>query len=58
MEAPKTVKCPNCGADVPEGNKFCGSCGTKMQAENVCPNCETKNTPGNKFCSNCGQKLG
>ena len=58
MEVTTTVKCPNCGADVPEENKFCGICGTKMQVENVCPNCGNKNPLSNKFCNNCGQKLG
>ncbi|MCD6497968.1 MAG: FHA domain-containing protein [Deltaproteobacteria bacterium] len=24
------IKCPQCGADVPEGFKFCGACGHKM----------------------------
>jgi hypothetical protein len=32
MKVTTTVKCPNCSADVPEENKFCDSCGTKMHA--------------------------
>jgi len=26
------IACPNCGASVPAGNKFCGSCGTKTDS--------------------------
>ncbi len=26
----KTVKCPNCAKEWPEGTKFCGECGTKL----------------------------
>ncbi|MBR3095688.1 MAG: zinc ribbon domain-containing protein, partial [Clostridia bacterium] len=28
--APLNNKCPNCGADVPAGGKFCLECGTKI----------------------------
>ena len=24
--------CPNCGAEVPNDNRFCGSCGVKFEA--------------------------
>lgn len=26
------MKCPNCGADIPDGSKFCTSCGEKIGA--------------------------
>jgi len=56
--AAPTVKCPNCGADVPAGSKFCNNCGQKLVAESKCPNCGVDVPPGSKFCPNCGQKLG
>ncbi len=27
---PQAMVCPKCGASVPEGQRFCGSCGTKI----------------------------
>lgn len=51
----KTVKCPNCGKEVPEGSKFCGECGAKIE-EYVCKNCGEKLAPGSKFCGNCGTR--
>lgn len=51
----KTVKCPNCGKEVPEGSKFCGECGAKIE-EYVCKNCGQKLAPGSKFCGNCGTR--
>lgn len=29
------MKCPQCGKEVPEGSKFCGACGTTMNAGSV-----------------------
>ena len=29
------MKCSNCGADLAEGTKFCGACGTAVAAEAV-----------------------
>ncbi len=50
-------KCPNCGAEVALGLKFCGECGTKIEAKSICPNCGKENEPGMKFCGECGTKL-
>jgi pSer/pThr/pTyr-binding forkhead associated (FHA) protein len=30
--APAPLRCPSCGADIPPGFKFCGQCGTKIEA--------------------------
>jgi DNA-directed RNA polymerase subunit RPC12/RpoP len=30
---PETVKCPNCGAEVPLGSKFCPNCGYRLEVE-------------------------
>lgn len=50
-------KCPNCGAQVAQGLKFCGECGSPMNKSSVCPNCGFENEPGMKFCGECGTKL-
>lgn len=50
-------KCPNCGAPVAQGAKFCGECGSPIATKAVCPNCGTENEPGTKFCGECGTKL-
>lgn len=59
-EAPKTVTCPNCNAEVPANAKFCLECGNKIEilAENemICPNCGKKTAKG-KFCMECGGAL-
>src|SRR5262245_51456370 len=49
------MQCPQCRHVNPSGTKFCGECGTKLQA--LCPACQTANPPTNKFCSECGQRL-
>ncbi len=56
-------KCPNCGADVPNGAAFCNACGARQQPPRPvqttvsgieCPNCHSMIAEGNKFCTNCG----
>ena len=58
---PDSVKCAQCGADVPGNGKFCLECGTKVEppvAKNgvVCPACG-KAVPPAKFCLECGSPL-
>lgn len=54
------IQCAQCHAELPDGAKFCFSCGAKVEvlAENemICPKCGQK-TPKGKFCMQCGQKL-
>jgi class 3 adenylate cyclase/tetratricopeptide (TPR) repeat protein len=50
------MKCPKCQFENPEGLKFCGECGTKL--ERVCPKCNSLNPPQFKFCGECGRELG
>jgi class 3 adenylate cyclase/tetratricopeptide (TPR) repeat protein len=50
------VHCPNCGAENPAGQRFCGSCGTELAQ--TCGSCGTANPPGQRFCGNCGTALG
>lgn len=52
-----TQRCPNCGAQVALGLKFCGECGSPMKKSGKCPNCGHENEPGMKFCGECGTKL-
>ena len=61
------MKCPKCGNEVADGKKFCGKCGTKLEAVTqeqpssakaaVCPSCGAPVAPGKKFCGKCGAKL-
>ena len=49
------MKCPICQYENPEGTKFCGECGTKL--ERICPSCNLPNPPQFKFCGECGHRL-
>ena len=49
------MQCPKCQFENPEGTKFCGECGVKL--EKTCPKCNSSNPPGFKFCGECGQNL-
>ncbi len=53
------VKCTQCGAEYPDGQKFCGSCGTKLVnvAEEKCPACGATIAPESAFCGSCGAKV-
>lgn len=52
-----TLKCPNCGAKMPEGTKFCLQCGNPLPQPKICPRCQTVNVPEATFCGHCGIKL-
>ncbi len=47
--------CGGCGFDNPAGVKFCGECGSSIEA--CCPACEASNPAGFKFCGECGTAL-
>jgi class 3 adenylate cyclase len=47
--------CPNCQFENPEGIKFCGECGAKLEI--LCPSCNSSNPPNFKFCGECGHSL-
>jgi class 3 adenylate cyclase/tetratricopeptide (TPR) repeat protein len=49
------MECSKCGFKNPEGRKFCGRCGTKI--ERICPNCQSPNPPDFQFCGDCGHNL-
>ncbi|MCM1233170.1 MAG: SPFH domain-containing protein [Ruminococcus flavefaciens] len=63
------IECPHCHANVPEGQRFCGSCGYDMQKpvagasaakegkkEAKCSNCGTVINHA-RFCPECGRKI-
>jgi class 3 adenylate cyclase len=49
------MQCPKCQFDNPEGIKFCGECGVKL--ERLCPSCNSSSPPNFKFCGECGHKF-
>ena len=49
------MQCPKCQFENPEGIKFCGECGVKL--ERLCPSCYSSSPPSFKFCGECGHKL-
>jgi len=49
------MKCPTCQSNNPEGMKFCGECGVKIEI--ICPNCNFINPSQFKFCGECGHNL-
>lgn len=59
--------CESCGAELPEGTKFCPKCGTKViecvdpvevvDEKLVCPACGNVEEKEVSFCSACGCKL-
>lgn len=55
----KKIKCSKCGAEVPEGTKFCNECGAKIMkpGSTACPKCGAEVPEGSKFCNDCGQKM-
>ena len=49
------MNCPKCQFENPEGVKYCGDCGARL--ENPCPKCNYINPPQFKFCGDCGHRL-
>ena len=49
------MRCPRCGHENPEGQRFCGDCGTAISA--TCGTCGSLNAPGQRFCGSCGAPL-
>src|SRR5579862_3235591 len=47
--------CASCGAENPEGHRFCGLCGGALTV--VCPSCGNAALPGERFCGACGTPL-
>ena len=51
-----SINCTECGAPIPDGERFCSECGTpvKVNIKRVCPSCGAEIPDGEKFCSECG----
>jgi class 3 adenylate cyclase/tetratricopeptide (TPR) repeat protein len=49
------MTCPSCGHENAPAQKFCGECGSALEAG--CPSCGHVNPPGQKFCGECGTAL-
>lgn len=56
----ESKKCKKCGETLPDGAKFCLSCGEKVEEESKdlvkCPKCGAS-VPNGKFCLECGYKF-
>lgn len=64
VEIPQEATCPQCGAELAEGNDFCGQCGIRLPEEQTltvkkmtpcCPNCKAPLDCIGDFCPNCGK---
>jgi hypothetical protein len=51
------LACPQCGATIGAGMKFCGQCG-QILASARCAQCGHALTPQQKFCGSCGKAVG
>src|SRR5262245_30648700 len=49
------MQCPNCGAGVRDGSKFCVKCGTLLPR--TCPSCAHGIAPDDLFCAQCGASV-
>jgi class 3 adenylate cyclase/tetratricopeptide (TPR) repeat protein len=47
--------CPSCGAEVAAGHRFCGLCGSAVEA--ACPSCGHTIPTGHRFCGHCGASV-
>jgi membrane protease subunit (stomatin/prohibitin family) len=56
-QAPATATCSNCNASLPQGAKFCPSCGTQVSTKAFCQHCGQQVPQGAKFCPSCGKQL-
>ena len=51
------MKCSKCGFENPNGFKFCGQCGAKLEVNNKCPKCGTTFPYEGIFCPECGTRV-
>jgi class 3 adenylate cyclase/tetratricopeptide (TPR) repeat protein len=49
------MRCAECGAENPEGARFCEQCGKALELR--CAHCGAAARPGARFCVSCGQSL-
>src|SRR5260370_32165790 len=53
--AERKMHCFSCGAENPDGLKFCNECGAPLKRR--CPTCDFDNAPTAKFCGECAASL-
>src|SRR5271166_5221896 len=51
----KSMRCPNCSTENPQGARFCIQCATPFKR--VCPKCGFENPPEARFCAQCATSL-
>lgn len=53
------MKCEYCGAELPDGSKYCGKCGNRLMKTvlMVCPRCGKPINENEFICSRCGEDL-
>lgn len=50
-------QCPNCGAQIADGSKFCTECGKPIPQGHFCPHCGASVYEGDNFCQSCGKNV-
>ncbi|HVO81756.1 MAG TPA: zinc ribbon domain-containing protein [Terriglobales bacterium] len=55
LRQPLTARCPQCGAAVQSGFRFCPRCSTRLHPG--CPHCQREVQTGDKYCPYCGGTL-
>ena len=50
------TNCNKCGAEIRQGKKFCGGCGSPVSIERRCLSCSALLEVNENFCSDCGAK--
>lgn len=51
------MRCTNCEAEIPAGEKFCPQCGVPVGEPQKCPHCGAPLLPGERFCGECGRDV-
>jgi len=51
------MRCANCEAEIPEGEKFCPQCGVPVEGAAKCPYCGGAMLPDEQFCGQCGREV-
>ena len=52
----KLLVCPKCKKEISDGDKYCSSCGIKIETAILkCYNCGHKLKTGDSYCSSCGR---